>query len=162
MRPTFFISDLHLCAERPHITRLFERFIAETATAAESLYILGDLFESWIGDDQLDIDTLAQNVAHQLSALAAGGTHIFLMHGKTFSPGNKSEVNTIKLTGASFVEAETAADDAGECGHALTTVAYINISDDEGTRDATESEYRGNQSDDEKNDGVVQHVVPFE
>ena len=81
MRPAFFISDLHLCAERPHITRLFERFIEETATAADSLYILGDLFEYWIGDDQLDIDALAQNVAHQLSALAAGGTRIFFMHG---------------------------------------------------------------------------------
>ena len=92
MRPTFFISDLHLCAERPHITRLFERFIAETATAAESLYILGDLFEYWIGDDQLDIDTLAKNVAHQLSALAAGGTRIFFMHGnRDFLVGERFE-----------------------------------------------------------------------
>ena len=92
MRPTLFISDLHLCAERPHITRLFERFIAETATAAESLYILGDLFEYWIGDDQLDIDTLAQNVARQLSALAAGGTHIFFMHGnRDFLIGERFE-----------------------------------------------------------------------
>ena len=92
MRPTFFISDLHLCAERPHITRLFERFIAETATAAESLYILGDLFESWIGDDQLDSDTLAQHVAQQLSALAVGGTRLFFMHGnRDFLIGERFE-----------------------------------------------------------------------
>ncbi|MCY7389081.1 MAG: UDP-2,3-diacylglucosamine diphosphatase [Burkholderiales bacterium] len=81
MRPTFFISDLHLCAERPDITRLFERFMEETAPAAASLYILGDLFEYWIGDDQLDIDPLARNVVAQLAALAAKGTKIFFMHG---------------------------------------------------------------------------------
>jgi UDP-2,3-diacylglucosamine hydrolase len=81
MRPTFFISDLHLCAERPHITHLFERFIAEIAPGADALYILGDLFEYWIGDDQLDGDPLARDVAQQLSRLAVGGTKIFFMHG---------------------------------------------------------------------------------
>lgn len=81
MRPTFFISDLHLCAERPHITHLFERFIAEIAPGADALYILGDLFEYWIGDDQLDGDSLARDVAQQLSRLATGGTKIFFMHG---------------------------------------------------------------------------------
>ena len=81
MRPTFFVSDIHLCAERPHITGLFEHFIAETAPAAESLYILGDLFEYWIGDDQLDGDPLARHIAGQLAALAASGTQIFFMHG---------------------------------------------------------------------------------
>ena len=78
---TLFISDLHLCAERPQITRLFERFIAETAPAAASLYILGDLFEYWIGDDQLDVDPLARDVARRLHNLAASGTRIFFMHG---------------------------------------------------------------------------------
>lgn len=81
MRPIFFISDLHLCKERPYITRLFERFTEEIAPGADSLYILGDLFEYWIGDDQLDADSLARNVAQQLSRLAAGGTKIFFMHG---------------------------------------------------------------------------------
>ena len=81
MRPTLFISDLHLCAERPQITQIFNRFIAETAPAAESLYILGDLFEFWIGDDQLDHDALAVGVAQRLNALAATGTRIFFMHG---------------------------------------------------------------------------------
>ena len=81
MRPTFFISDLHLCAERPDISRLFEHFVEETAPAAASLYILGDLFEYWIGDDQLDIDPLARRVAAQLATMAEKGTKIFFMHG---------------------------------------------------------------------------------
>ena len=81
MRSTLFISDLHLCAERPRGTQLFERFIAETAPAAESLYILGDLFDYWIGDDQLDGDPLANTVAQRLKGLAATGTQVFFMHG---------------------------------------------------------------------------------
>ena len=81
MRPTLFISDLHLCKERPRISRLFERFIADIAPTGESLYILGDLFEYWIGDDQLDLDPLAHDVARQLNALTASGTKIFFMHG---------------------------------------------------------------------------------
>ena len=81
MRPVFFISDLHLCIERPDITRLFDRFIDKTAHAAQTVYILGDLFEYWIGDDQLDIDPLARNVATKLSALDAKGTKCFFMHG---------------------------------------------------------------------------------
>ena len=81
MRPTLFISDLHLCAERPRITKLFERFIDETAPAAASLYILGDLFEVWIGDDQLDIDPLARTVAQGLARLSDTGTKVYFMHG---------------------------------------------------------------------------------
>ena len=81
MRPTLFISDLHLCAERPRITQIFNRFIAETAPVGESLYILGDLFEYWIGDDQLDADPLARDVSQRLYGLAAGGTKVFFMHG---------------------------------------------------------------------------------
>jgi UDP-2,3-diacylglucosamine hydrolase len=81
VRPVFFISDLHVCAERPRITQLFKRFIADIAPAAESLYILGDLFEYWIGDDQLDGDPLARDVAQRLHSLAAVGTKIFFMHG---------------------------------------------------------------------------------
>ena len=53
---TLFISDLHLDSERPHITALFEQFLRGEARSARALYILGDLFESWIGDDD-DGDT---------------------------------------------------------------------------------------------------------
>ena len=49
-----FISDLHLEAERPDITRAFLSFLDERARRAEALYILGDFFEAWIGDDGMD------------------------------------------------------------------------------------------------------------
>ena len=48
-----FISDLHLHEGRPDITQAFVGFLEETAPKAEKLYILGDLFEAWIGDDNL-------------------------------------------------------------------------------------------------------------
>ncbi len=50
---TLFISDLHLSPERPEIVRLFGEFLAGPARSAEALYILGDLFEYWAGDDDL-------------------------------------------------------------------------------------------------------------
>ena len=81
MRPTLFISDVHLCESRPNITALFLRFLTETANAAKSLYILGDLFEYWIGDDQLDHDPLARKVADALHRVAESGVSIFFMHG---------------------------------------------------------------------------------
>lgn len=81
MRPTLFISDVHLCESRPHISALFLRFLNDTATAAKSLYILGDLFEYWIGDDQLDHDPLARKVTAALRRVADSGVSIFFMHG---------------------------------------------------------------------------------
>lgn len=51
MPVTLFISDLHLDPARPAITALFRDFLASRAAAAEALYILGDLFEAWVGDD---------------------------------------------------------------------------------------------------------------
>ena len=48
---TLFISDLHLCGARPGITRLFLDFLQQRARTADALYILGDLFEYWIGDE---------------------------------------------------------------------------------------------------------------
>lgn len=76
---TLFISDLHLAAERPQITAQFLDFIREVAPRAQALYILGDLFEYWAGDD--DDDALGAQVAAALKALAAGGTRVLLMHG---------------------------------------------------------------------------------
>jgi UDP-2,3-diacylglucosamine hydrolase len=78
---TLFISDLHLCEERSQINALFTHFLDNIAREAEALYILGDLFEYWIGDDQLDHDPLARHVAAQLAASAKHGTRIFFMHG---------------------------------------------------------------------------------
>jgi len=52
---TYFISDLHLTPERPKITQAFFKFLAEQAPQADKVYILGDLFEFWIGDDAASI-----------------------------------------------------------------------------------------------------------
>ena len=51
---TLFASDLHLSPRRPETTELFLRFLAGPAREADTLYILGDLFDYWIGDDDLD------------------------------------------------------------------------------------------------------------
>ena len=76
---SLFLSDLHLFSDRPNITRQFEAFLAGPARQAENIYILGDLFEYWAGDDDLK-DPFNHRVA---SALADCSQHtpIFLMHG---------------------------------------------------------------------------------
>lgn len=74
-----FISDLHLCASRPHITNAFLDFIKNTASKASALYILGDLFEYWAGDD--DVDTNHQAIVTAFSTLAYSGVKIYFMHG---------------------------------------------------------------------------------
>src|SRR5918993_3026146 len=76
---TLFISDLHLDAERPAITELFGRFIDEEARGADALYILGDLFEAWVGDD--DPSEAGAVVAHELHALQASGVPTFFIRG---------------------------------------------------------------------------------
>ena len=74
-----FISDLHLQAERPDISRAFLRFLHERASKAEALYILGDFFEVWIGDDGMD--EFQQEIVHALHDLSRHGTRLFVMHG---------------------------------------------------------------------------------
>jgi UDP-2,3-diacylglucosamine hydrolase len=76
---TLFISDLHLDESRPEIVDLFERFLETDARGAEALYILGDLFESWIGDD--DDSPLAERVARALRALSDSGIPVYFMRG---------------------------------------------------------------------------------
>ncbi len=75
---TLFISDLHLDGSRPAVTRLFFEFLAGEARDAETLYILGDLFEAWIGDD--DDDTHHQAVIARLQD-AARHVPIAIMRG---------------------------------------------------------------------------------
>lgn len=77
---TLFISDLHLCPSRPQIGRLFLDFLAGPARQAEVLYILGDLFEYWAGDDDLD-DSFNAEVCTALHALSASGVPLFFMAG---------------------------------------------------------------------------------
>lgn len=75
-----FISDLHLCASRPQITTAFLSFIKNIAATANALYILGDLFEYWAGDDDMN-DAFHQKVIHAFRDLADMGVKISLMHG---------------------------------------------------------------------------------
>jgi UDP-2,3-diacylglucosamine hydrolase len=76
---TLFISDLHIDAARPAINEQFLDFLRSEARTASALYILGDLFESWIGDDAPDS---AQSAAIAgLRELTAGGVPCFVMHG---------------------------------------------------------------------------------
>lgn len=74
-----FISDLHLEAGRPDITRTLLQFLADNQGSCRDLYILGDLFEVWIGDDEPS--ALAKTVATALHQFSAAGTNVYLMHG---------------------------------------------------------------------------------
>ncbi|MDO9371329.1 MAG: UDP-2,3-diacylglucosamine diphosphatase [Gammaproteobacteria bacterium] len=74
-----FISDLHLCEQRPAPAQRFIRFLEQEARGADVLYILGDLFEVWLGDD--DTSDFHRTITHALHACAQGGTQVFVMHG---------------------------------------------------------------------------------
>jgi len=74
-----FASDLHLDPSRPDITGQFLEFLRGPAREAQALYLLGDLFEAWLGDDAPD--ALGERVAVGLAELAASGTAIFVMQG---------------------------------------------------------------------------------
>jgi UDP-2,3-diacylglucosamine hydrolase len=74
-----FIADLHLCSEEPAITAGFLRFLAGTAREAQALYILGDLFEAWIGDD--DPEPLHDQIAGAIKALVDSGVPCCFIHG---------------------------------------------------------------------------------
>ncbi len=76
---TLFISDLHLDAERPDIGAQFLEFMDSDACSAEALYILGDLFESWVGDDDPNPHYAAMKAA--IRKLADAGVPVFFMHG---------------------------------------------------------------------------------
>lgn len=73
------VSDLHLEPQRPDLVRAFLHFLQNRARGAEALYILGDLFEAWIGDDAMG--PFEQEIAVALRQLADSGTAIYLMHG---------------------------------------------------------------------------------
>lgn len=73
------VSDLHLEPQRPDLVRAFLHFLQNRARGAEALYILGDLFEAWIGDDAMG--PFEQEIATALRQLADSGTAVYLMHG---------------------------------------------------------------------------------
>jgi UDP-2,3-diacylglucosamine hydrolase len=76
---TLFISDLHLEAERPDIAKQFLTFLEQDASEADDLYILGDLFEAWVGDD--DPNTHYFTIKRALRKLVDRGIPVYFMHG---------------------------------------------------------------------------------
>lgn len=76
---TLFISDLHLEAKRPEIGEQFLAFLAGEAREAEALYILGDLFEAWLGDDDPNPHYAGMKTA--IREVADSGVPVFFMHG---------------------------------------------------------------------------------
>ena len=76
---TLFISDLHLEAERPDIGNQLIKFLQEDASEADDLYILGDLFEAWVGDD--DPNAHYFKIKRALRKLVDGGIPVYFMHG---------------------------------------------------------------------------------
>lgn len=76
---TLFISDLHLDGSRPDITDQFLDFLQREARQARALYILGDLFEVWIGDDDPDADK--RRVLRAMRDVTANGVRCYVMHG---------------------------------------------------------------------------------
>lgn len=76
---TLFIADLHLCDEEPAQTAGFLHFLTHQAVHADALYILGDLFESWIGDD--DVTPLHLQTAAAIKTLVDSGVPCYFIHG---------------------------------------------------------------------------------
>lgn len=76
---TLFIADLHLSPDTPELNQAFRAFCLGPAAKAEALYILGDLFEAWAGDDLAG--AFEKDVAAHLAGLASRGVPVFLMGG---------------------------------------------------------------------------------
>ena len=105
--PTLFISDLHLARERPALIEAFHALTRGPAAGAAALYALGDLFDAWVGDDQLK-EPVAAGVAAAFAALSASGTRVYLQRG-----------NRDFLLGERFAEASGATLLADEVVHDL-------------------------------------------
>jgi len=88
---TYFISDLHLDSSKPHLTQLFYAFIDKRLEDAEQLYILGDFFEVWVGDD--NHTEYNQEIINALKTLSAK-INVYIM------PGNRDF-----LIGSEFINA---------------------------------------------------------
>ena len=82
---TLLIADMHLSHDTPEINQGFYRYLEQTAQDADALYILGDLFDAWIGDDLLDtphpLSAVAHEVTPRLRALSDAGTAVYFIHG---------------------------------------------------------------------------------
>ena len=94
----FFISDLHLQESRPELTEAFINFLAKKINSEDELYILGDFFEQWIGDDHENqfISLIKKNLREKTTS----GSKIYFMHGnRDFLIGKKfcNDVHSILL-----------------------------------------------------------------
>lgn len=108
MQPTVFIADLHLDERRPQIVQLFLQFLQQTAVRAKALYILGDLFEAWIGDDAVPVN---HPVLTGLARFSASGTPLYVMRGnRDFLLGDRFA----EMTGATLLEDPTVITLGGE------------------------------------------------
>ncbi len=99
----FFISDLHLEQNKPHLTKAFENFINSKVNSRDELFILGDFFEQWIGDD--NEDSFIKSIKNILKAKTARGLKIHFMHGnRDFLIGDKfCEEVGVKLLDDPFI-----------------------------------------------------------
>ena len=80
MKPLLFLSDLHLAPDRPKATAAFHAFCAGPARSAGAVYILGDLFDSWIGDDELG-DRFPAQVVASIRGITQSGVPVYIAHG---------------------------------------------------------------------------------
>ncbi|HAF00453.1 MAG TPA: UDP-2,3-diacylglucosamine diphosphatase [Methylophilaceae bacterium] len=97
---TLFISDLHLCQSRPHVTTAFLSWLKSAVVKADALYILGDFFEYWLGDDAIEKDFHRPIIValHEITQL---GIPVYLMHGnRDFLIGT----HFLALTGTLLIE----------------------------------------------------------
>jgi len=78
-KPTLFASDIHISDAEPQTVQRFIAFLLGPAREAAALYLLGDIFEYWAGDD--DDDPLVLDIQHELAALSAAGVALYFMHG---------------------------------------------------------------------------------
>mgnify|MGYP003337734950 FL=1 len=79
MKPTYFISDLHLAADLPRITQGFSQLLQQLHGKATALYVLGDLFEVWVGDDNLS--DYNQQIINNFKELSNSGVALYFVHG---------------------------------------------------------------------------------
>ncbi len=79
MNKTYFIADLHLSENRPDLTALFVDFMQNKAPQAQALYILGDLFDFWVGDDEKSM--VISTVMEQIKSVSAQGVKCYFIHG---------------------------------------------------------------------------------
>lgn len=96
MQKTYFIADLHLSENRPHLLALFRQFMQGQAPEAEKLYILGDLFDFWIGDDEQS--DLISEVQQLIKHLTEQGVPCYFQHGNRDFLIGKKFANACGLT----------------------------------------------------------------